>query len=73
VPPIFQRIQEAGRVADAEMLRTFNMGVGMVAVLPSDEVDRALAVLTGRHVPAWILGTVRRGDADVMLRGRHAA
>jgi phosphoribosylformylglycinamidine cyclo-ligase len=72
-PAIFGLIAARGRVSDEEMERTFNMGVGMVAVLPSDEVDRALAVLTGRHVPAWILGTVRRGDADVMLRGRHAA
>ena len=34
----------------AEMEKTFNMGVGMVAVLPPDDVDRALAVLTARHV-----------------------
>ena len=38
------------------MEKTFNMGVGMVAVLPPDDVDRALAVLTARHVPAWVLG-----------------
>ena len=40
------------------MEQTFNMGVGMVAVLPADDVDRALAVLTARHVPAWVLGEV---------------
>ena len=44
------------------MEQTFNMGVGMVAVLPADDVDRALAVLTARHVPAWVLGEVRRGS-----------
>jgi phosphoribosylformylglycinamidine cyclo-ligase len=42
------------------MEKTFNMGVGMVAVLPADDVDRALAVLTARHVPSWVLGSVRR-------------
>jgi phosphoribosylformylglycinamidine cyclo-ligase len=36
------------------------MGVGMVAVLPPDDVDRALAMLTARHVPSWVLGSVRR-------------
>ena len=55
------------------------MGVGMVAVLPADDVDRALAVLTARHVDAWVLGDVRpSGDepdgapgARVLLRGEH--
>jgi phosphoribosylformylglycinamidine cyclo-ligase len=77
--PVFKLIASRGRVERAEMEKTFNMGVGMVAVLPSDEVDRALAVLTARHVPAWVLGEVRRssGDADgtpgsrVHLQGEH--
>jgi phosphoribosylformylglycinamidine cyclo-ligase len=58
--PVFGLIAARGRVERAEMDKTFNMGVGMVAVLPPDDVDRALAVLTARHVPAWVLGSVRR-------------
>ena len=61
---------------------TFNMGVGMVAVVDPAEVDRALAVLTARHVRAWILGEVRKsrdvtgdvdakGSARALLRGEH--
>ena len=71
--PIFNLIASRGRVELAEMDRTFNMGVGMVAVLPPDDVDRALAVLTARHVPAWVLGEVgRAGDGPrVELRGDH--
>jgi phosphoribosylformylglycinamidine cyclo-ligase len=46
------------------------MGVGMVAVVPADDVDRALAVLTARHVPAWVLGDVRRAGADSLADGR---
>ena len=62
------------------MEKTFNMGVGMVAVLPADDVDRALAVLTARHVDAWVLGEVqrattadagRRPGSRVLLRGDH--
>jgi phosphoribosylformylglycinamidine cyclo-ligase len=63
------------------MEKTFNMGVGMVAVLPADDVDRALAVLTARHVPSWVLGAVRRAaepppehaapGARVRLQGDH--
>ena len=61
--PVFGLIAARGRVERAEMEKTFNMGVGMVAVLPPDDVDRALAVLTARHVPAWVLGSVRRAAA----------
>ncbi|WP_026423215.1 phosphoribosylformylglycinamidine cyclo-ligase [Actinokineospora inagensis] len=60
--PVFSLIAQRGRVARAEMERTFNMGVGMVAVVAPEDVDRALAVLTARHVPSWILGEVRPAD-----------
>ena len=50
------RSLQRGRVERQEMERTFNMGVGMVAVVAPEDVDRALAVLTARHVPAWVLG-----------------
>jgi phosphoribosylformylglycinamidine cyclo-ligase len=75
--PVFKLIASRGRVERAEMEKTFNMGVGMVAVLPADDVDRALAVLTARHVRAWVLGEVRRagdhgsGGARVHLEGEH--
>jgi len=56
------------------MERTFNMGVGMVAVLAPGDVDRALAVLTARHVPSWVLGqVVAGGDGAVSLVGAHPA
>jgi phosphoribosylformylglycinamidine cyclo-ligase len=61
IPPIFSLIEQRGRVAPEEMERTFNLGVGMVAVLPADDADRALAVLMGRHVDAWVLGEVSAG------------
>jgi phosphoribosylformylglycinamidine cyclo-ligase len=68
--PVFRLIAARGRVDRAEMEQTFNMGVGMVAVLPPDDVDRAMAVLMARHVPAWVLGEVRRGRG-VELVGEH--
>jgi len=66
-----------------EMDKTFNMGVGMVAVVAAEDRDRALAMLTARHIEAWELGTVRKADAEngehadgaprVILKGEHAA
>jgi phosphoribosylformylglycinamidine cyclo-ligase len=56
--PVFSMIAQRGRVERLEMERTFNMGVGMVAVVAPEDVDRALAVLTARHVPSWVLGEI---------------
>ncbi len=70
-PPVFGLVQARGRVEQAEMERTFNMGVGMVAVVPAVDVDRTLALLTARHVPAWELGVVNAGDGSAVLEGSH--
>jgi phosphoribosylformylglycinamidine cyclo-ligase len=76
--PVFRLIAQRGRVEVAEMDKTFNMGVGMVAVVTAEDVDRALAVLTARHVPAWVLGEVAKSSGEgsaeedrVTLRGNH--
>ncbi|PRX47443.1 phosphoribosylformylglycinamidine cyclo-ligase [Prauserella shujinwangii] len=73
--PLFALLAQRGRIERAEMERTFNMGVGMVAVVSPEDVDRTLAVLTARHVPAWVLGDVRPAeDPDgprAILSGDH--
>jgi phosphoribosylformylglycinamidine cyclo-ligase len=71
--PVFGLVQARGKVEQAEMERTFNMGVGMVALVPADDVDRALALLMARHVPAWVAGEVVPGDGTVQLTGSHPA
>ncbi len=62
--PVFSLIAQRGRVEREEMERTFNLGVGMVAVVAPEDVDRSLAMLTARHVPAWVLGEVRPESDD---------
>ncbi|AZA08549.1 phosphoribosylformylglycinamidine cyclo-ligase [Corynebacterium pseudopelargi] len=72
--PIFRTIQSVGQVPLSEMEKTFNMGVGMVAVVASKDRDRALAMLTARHIDAWELGTIvaaEEGEASVELSGTH--
>jgi phosphoribosylformylglycinamidine cyclo-ligase len=69
--PVFSLVAGRGRVEQAEMERTFNMGVGMVALVPAADVDRALAVLLARHVPAWVAGEVTPGTGDVTMIGSH--
>ncbi len=57
--PIFDLIAKRGGVSPEEMERTFNLGVGMVAVVPSDGADAAVGLLTERGVDAWICGFVQ--------------
>jgi phosphoribosylformylglycinamidine cyclo-ligase len=45
VPPIFSLIQQRGDIADEEMVRTFNVGVGMTIVIPTAAVEVALAAV----------------------------
>ncbi|BBX21124.1 phosphoribosylformylglycinamidine cyclo-ligase [Mycolicibacter terrae] len=63
--PVFAMIAQRGRVSRAEMEKTFNLGVGMVAVVAPEDTDRALAILTARHVDCWPLGTVAKAGKNV--------
>lgn len=57
-PPLFRWLQATGGVADAEMWRTFNCGVGMVFVVPAAAVTRALDLLHAAGEDAWELGAI---------------
>ncbi|WP_425555895.1 phosphoribosylformylglycinamidine cyclo-ligase [Glycomyces endophyticus] len=69
--PVFDVVQRTGGIGLEEMERTFNMGVGMVAIVAPDQVDRSLAVLTARHVEAWTIGEVAEGASGVKLAGDY--
>jgi len=72
VPPIFRWIAERGPVEPREMLRTFNMGIGMTAVVSADRADAALAVLAAQGVAAQVVGElveVAAGDDPVTVSG----
>ncbi|GGQ46727.1 phosphoribosylformylglycinamidine cyclo-ligase [Couchioplanes azureus] len=68
---IFDLIQAKGRIEDVEMEATFNMGVGMFAIVSSDDADRAMAYLTGRGVEAWQVGEVIEGTGQVQMMGQY--
>ncbi|MDO3703964.1 phosphoribosylformylglycinamidine cyclo-ligase [Micromonospora echinaurantiaca] len=69
--PIFDLIQAKGRIEDPEMEATFNMGVGMFAIVSAEDADRALATLTGRGVDAWQAGEIIEGSGNVQMIGHH--
>ncbi|WP_438006648.1 phosphoribosylformylglycinamidine cyclo-ligase [Sorangium sp. So ce321] len=57
-PAVFQVLQRGGPVEEAEMRRTFNLGVGLVAVVEKGAADRAIEALAGSGERAWVLGEV---------------
>jgi phosphoribosylformylglycinamidine cyclo-ligase len=57
-PPIFRLLADLGPVTDEELARATNLGVGMVAILPAAEADRAASFLAERGLPAWVMGEV---------------
>jgi phosphoribosylformylglycinamidine cyclo-ligase len=69
--PIFDLVARKGRIDQAEMEATFNMGIGMLAVIAPQDVERALAFLKGRGLDAWVAGEIVDGTGDVQMVGAH--
>lgn len=67
VPPVFATLQRAGRIADEEMYRTFNMGLGYVLVVPPTDVDQAMRALAHADERVFEVGEIVRGARAVEL------
>jgi phosphoribosylformylglycinamidine cyclo-ligase len=61
-PAIFDRLQKMGEVAEDELRRTFNLGVGMCAVVSRGDAQRAVELLAKRGQPAWIIGRIEAAE-----------
>ncbi len=62
VPDVFRLLAEAGGIEREEMLRVFNMGVGMIAMVAPGDVDGVLEGLSKGDGPAWVMGEVEAGE-----------
>ena len=67
VPAVFRVLQREGGVDAMEMFRAFNMGVGMVAIVPSADADAVVAELGGAGETAWIAGEIVPGEGKTVL------
>jgi len=67
IPSEFLALEKAGAVARDEMLRAFNMGVGMVVLADASEAESVIAHAEAAGVPAWALGVTRRGAGAVIF------
>jgi phosphoribosylformylglycinamidine cyclo-ligase len=70
MPPLFDWLQVQGNIADNEMHRTFNCGIGMVVIVAKENAEAAQALLTGEGEQVWVIGDVRRqksGEAPTIV------
>lgn len=65
VPPLFEHIQKLGNVERDEMLRTFNMGIGLIVVVPAEKVKKVKAILNRANERHYIIGRIVRGERKV--------
>ena len=68
VLPIFDYIAKTGGIPERDMFNTFNMGVGMVCIVPAEEAERALEILRSEGEDAYILGEVADGAEGVIIK-----
>ncbi|HEY5054718.1 MAG TPA: phosphoribosylformylglycinamidine cyclo-ligase [Acidobacteriaceae bacterium] len=66
VPPLFEHLRKLGDVEQDEMLRTFNMGIGMIVVVPAEEVKKAKAILNRANERHCVIGRIVRGERKVL-------
>jgi len=67
-PPIFSLIQKEGKISDEEMYRTFNMGIGMVLIVPDGESEKILEELKLMNYDSSIVGKVIKGEKQTIIR-----
>jgi len=67
--PLFDWLAAAGNIDAQEMYRTFNCGIGMIAVVAADKADAALALLRARSEDASLIGEIRKGDRGCVIEG----
>ncbi|MDG4945356.1 phosphoribosylformylglycinamidine cyclo-ligase [Weeksellaceae bacterium KMM 9713] len=67
VPEIMQELQKRANISQDEMFGTFNMGVGMVVVVPQDKVDTTLAKLKDLGEEAYEIGSIVKSDKEIEL------
>ena len=67
VLPIFELIAKTGNIPERDMFNTFNMGVGMSVVVPADEAELALSILSECGEDAYVIGEIVESDDGVVL------
>jgi phosphoribosylformylglycinamidine cyclo-ligase len=65
VPPLFEHLQKLGNVPQAEMMRTFNMGIGMVLMVPAKKFKKVQTILERASEKGYTIGRIVKGERRV--------
>lgn len=65
--PVFRFLEEKGNIPHREMFNIFNMGIGMVIVLPESEAQKAITILQSHGEKASVIGRIVKGDKNVLI------
>lgn len=69
IPPIFGLMQRDGNITNNDMFRTFNMGIGMVVIVPQEQAEEAILLAKDLGESAYLLGRVTEGEKVVTFTG----
>ncbi|MBQ8068833.1 MAG: phosphoribosylformylglycinamidine cyclo-ligase [Solobacterium sp.] len=72
IPPIFRLIQKKGSISDHDMFNTFNMGIGMCAVVAPEDAEKTVSILNANGVKACAIGRIIPGDHSVVFKKENA-
>ena len=65
-PPIFEHLRQLGAIEPDEMLRTFNMGIGLIAVIPAEKFKRVKTMLDRAQEKFCVIGRTVKGEHKVI-------
>ena len=74
IPPVFSWLRDGGKIAESEMLRTFNCGIGMAAVVAKQKAEQALRLFKAHGETATLIGEIHTGETPhVVVEGLENA
>jgi phosphoribosylformylglycinamidine cyclo-ligase len=69
IPPVFETMRRLGNISTFDLYRTFNMGIGMVLIVPEAQADKIVAAAEELGESAQVIGKIIEGPHDVQLKG----
>ena len=70
IPGIFNLIKEKGEITDEEMLRTFNLGIGLTVVTDLNHVETIINHIRSSGFESFIIGKIMSGNGNVVTQGK---
>lgn len=67
IPPIFRWIAQSGDISQSSLLETFNMGIGFVVIVPSQQTTLTLNFFEHQGIPSYQIGKVVEGTGEIII------